>query len=157
MNDPEPMLDVARGDAAVSRQVGEALRIIAHHSRDEDLKRQIREILAGNGSVRDLARTDPFNRILDGVLPTAMQELAELSEDERERLAEEGRAELERYRDTTAPPPAPEADQPPAEPAPQDPVLPGTRKPNRDQIVTPDVPDSDDDYFSERRQRGWLQ
>ncbi|WP_329405771.1 hypothetical protein OG563_28815 [Nocardia vinacea] len=37
-------------------------------------------------------------------------------------------------------------------------VIPGTRKPNRDRIVTPtDDDDEDDEYFRDRQQRGWLQ
>ncbi|WP_267465957.1 hypothetical protein [Nocardia cyriacigeorgica] len=33
---------------------------------------------------------------------------------------------------------------------------PGTRKPNREQVGTPDEPDEDDVYLQERQQRGWL-
>ncbi|WP_433755530.1 hypothetical protein [Nocardia sp. CA-135398] len=37
-------------------------------------------------------------------------------------------------------------------------VIPGTRKPNRDRVVTPtDDEDEDDEYFRDRQQRGWLQ
>lgn len=175
----EPMLDVARGDIAVSRQVSAALRVIAANSRDDALKNQIGEILAGRGSVRDLAGAESFSRVLDGVLPTAMSKLAELPEAERERLAEQGRTELEHYRQT--PPPAqpavsstgsPETTVPAAtrfsEPptgnaVPHQPnpshstVTPGTRKPNREQIFTPDEPDDDDLYYQERQRRGWLQ
>ncbi|WP_280220100.1 hypothetical protein [Nocardia neocaledoniensis] len=178
-NSPEPMLDVARGDIAVSRQVSAALRVIAANSRDDGLKKQIGEILAGRGSVRDLAATESFNRVLDGVLPTAMSKLAELPEAERERLAEQGRVELEQYRQTpnpaqpaadttgsaeTAPPAATRpSEHQTANTAPQQPnpsrsgVIPGTRKPNREQVVTPDEPDDDDLYYQERQRRGWLQ
>lgn len=175
MNNPEPMLDVARGDIAVSRQVSAALRVIATSTRDDALKRQIGEILAGRASVRELAGTESFNRVLDGVLPAAMQKIAELSEEERDRLAEQGRAELEQFREAPNPVPptstAPANDTAlstdrPSEPthtAPQSTdtsqrgVIPGTRKPNREQIVTPDEPDDDDLYYQDRQQRGWLQ
>jgi hypothetical protein len=175
VNNPEPMLDVARGDIAVSRQVSAALRVIASSTRDDALKRQIGEILAGRASVRDLAGAESFNRVLDGVLPAAMQKIAELSEEERDRLAEQGRAELEQFRESPNPGPptttapaseaAPSADRS-SEPAPTPPqatdtsqhgVIPGTRKPNREQIVTPDEPDGDDLYYQNRQQRGWLQ
>ncbi|MFF5037447.1 hypothetical protein [Nocardia salmonicida] len=174
MNNPEPMLDVARGDIAVSRQVSAALRVIATSTHDDALKRQIGEILAGRASVRDLAGAESFNRVLDGVLPAAMQKIAELSEEERDRLAEQGRAELEQFRES--PNPAPTTSAPANETAPsldrssgptptppqatdtsQPGVIPGTRKPNREQIVTPDEPDDDDLYYQDRQQRGWLQ
>ncbi|MFX0579068.1 YbaB/EbfC family nucleoid-associated protein [Nocardia nepalensis] len=35
-------------------------------------------------------------------------------------------------------------------------VIPGTRKPNRDQVFIPDEPDDDDVYFQQHRQNGWL-
>lgn len=175
MNNPEPMLDVARGDIAVSRQVSAALRAIATSTRDESLKRQIGEILAGRGSVRDLAGAEAFNRVLDGVLPAEMRKIAELPEEERDRLAEQGRAELERFRESpnptlprsTAPAndtalTAERSSEPvhtpaPATTTPQRGVIPGTRKPDRERIVTPDEPDDDDLYYQDRQQRGWLQ
>jgi hypothetical protein len=36
-------------------------------------------------------------------------------------------------------------------------VIPGTRKPDRERIVTPDEPDDDDLYYRNRRQSGWLE
>ncbi len=83
-------------------------------------------------------------------------------------------AVLERYRQapaqptppTTSPDPARDGQRPSEQP--QQPsatpektsterLIPGTRKPNRDLIVTPDEPDDDDLYFRDRRQRGWLE
>ncbi|MFF0543210.1 hypothetical protein ACFYTF_10260 [Nocardia thailandica] len=169
MTDPEPVLDVARGDVAVSRQVSAALRVIAAGSGDATLKQQITEILAGRASVREFARTESFNRILDTVLPTAMNKLTDLPQDELQRLAEQGRADIERYRYTITP----DAPIQPATPAPSSPSTPdtsspaastpravvaGSRKPNREQIVGPsDDLDEDDRYFQDRRNRGWLQ
>ncbi|MFD6155738.1 hypothetical protein ACFWF7_05830 [Nocardia sp. NPDC060256] len=161
MNSPEPIHDLARGDLAVSRQLSRALKVLLDGSPDPQLKNQIRGILEGKGSARDLMGSDAFNRVLDRTLPAAMQKFAEMPADERNSLAAQGEAELERLRNQ--PPDAqpstdstPPTDRTPPS-APADTVLPGTRKPNRDRIVSPDEPDEDDEYFQDRRQRGWLE
>ncbi|MEU7141094.1 hypothetical protein ABZ942_16700 [Nocardia sp. NPDC046473] len=162
MNTPEPIFDVARGDVAVSRRLSDALRTLAANTSDPAMKEQIRGVLAGKLGVRDFARTEAFSQTLDRVMPTALQRFAAMSDEERARLAEQGRAELERYRQqAVAPAPAPPSidGQPTFQ---QEPsagsghVIAGTRKPDRDRVVAPDDPDEDDLYFRERRQRGWM-
>ncbi|WP_405161911.1 hypothetical protein OG203_37245 [Nocardia sp. NBC_01499] len=162
MNIPEPIFDVARGDIAVSRRLSDALRTLAANTSDPAMKEQIRGVLAGKLGVRDFARTDAFSRTLDRVMPDALQRFAAMSDEERARLAERGRAELERYREQPGepvhtPPLTSTDNQPNLQPsAGSGHVIAGTRKPNRDQVVAPDDPDDDDLYFRERRQRGWM-
>ncbi|MFI5501522.1 hypothetical protein ACIA5E_20870 [Nocardia asteroides] len=119
---------------------------------EPQLKNQLRGILAGTDSARDLMRGEAFNRVLDRTMPAAMALFADLTDDDRQRLAQQGEADLRRLRSQ------PVADQPPAStPAPvADAVIPGTRRPNRERIVTADDEDDDDRYFRERNQRGWL-
>jgi hypothetical protein len=168
VSSPEPIHDLARGDVAVSRQLSKALRVILAGTADPQLKNQIRAILDGQGSARELMRSDAFNVVLDQTMPAAMQQFADMPEDERQRLAAQGRAELDRLRDqppglfspfrpvepppTPAPPVAPQLPPPPVTAAPS-----VRRKSYKDQVVTPDEPDEDDLYFSERRKNGWLQ
>lgn len=163
MDSPEPMLDVARGDIGQSRSLARALRGIADTSSDPAMRKQIGELLAGRGSVRDFARTEAFNQLADRFMPAALRKYSAMSEEQRTELAEQGKAELERLRQEPAPLVAPAAREP--EPAPTGPtptaaatahIHPGTRKPNRDRIVMPDEPDADDLYFQERRDRGYL-
>ncbi|MFE1592800.1 hypothetical protein [Nocardia sp. NPDC058705] len=158
MTTPEPIHDLARGDIGVSRQLSRALRVLMDTATDSQLKNQLRGVLQGTSSARDLMHSEGFNRVLDRTLPAAMQQFAEMSEEERQRLADQGEAELVRLRSeplADQPPPPPAA---PAEPAPDaNIVVPGTRKPNRERIVTPDEDDEDDEYFRGRQQRGWLQ
>ncbi|MFI6998754.1 hypothetical protein [Nocardia sp. NPDC050175] len=164
MNTPEPIFDVARGDVAVSRRLSDALRTLAANTSDPAVKEQIRGVLAGKLGVRDFARTEAFSRTLDRVMPTALQRFAAMSDEDRARLAEQGRAELERYREQAAAaapaPPSTSIDDQPKfqqEPSPgSGHVVAGTRKPDRDRVVAPDDPDEDDLYFRERRQRGWM-
>lgn len=156
MTEPEPMLDVARGDVAVSRQLSAALRAISRSTADPMLKEQIGAVLAGRASVRDLAAGEAFSRVLDGVMPRAMAKYAALSDEERARLAEQERQELERYRHRTRQEAEPSADARAAPAPPRRHVVPGTRAPDREQVVTPDEPDDDDRFFQERNRHGWL-
>ncbi|MGW5386122.1 hypothetical protein [Nocardia sp. NPDC003963] len=170
MTNPEPMFDVARGDAATSRQLGEALRTLAANTRDPALRALTREVLDGRMGVRDFARTETISKLLDSAVPAMMKRIGALSEEERERLAEQGRADLERYRQQAAAGPEPTADDPwrdmPArqpEPSPaaephsvSPPADRGTRR-RKEEVVTPDEPDEDDLYFEQRRRHGWLE
>ncbi|MEV6661651.1 hypothetical protein [Nocardia fluminea] len=168
MNESEPIHDLAHGDVAKSRQLSVALRTIMNASADPALENQIRAILEGRGSARDLMHSEAFNTVLDQTMPSAIQQFADMPEEERQRLAAQGEQQLERLRNqppesftpfrtgetTQNPVPAPEATQS-ASPS-SSAVHPGTRKPNRERIVAPDEPDEDDLYFEDRRNRGWL-
>src|SRR5690606_10637457 len=128
----------------------------------DDVQKQIRDILHGRGSLRDLADSDSFARFSDTLLPKIAEENAARTPEETRRLAAAGEAILDRYRneqpatgssteDEQRPPGGREPADPvsrPIEPTPTpgsgSHVIPGTRKPNRDRIVTPDEPDEDD-------------
>jgi hypothetical protein len=166
VSSPEPIHDLARGDIAVSRQLSQALQVIMDGTTDPRLKNQIRAILDGRASARELMHSDAFNVVLDQTIPAAMQEFAEMPEEERQRLAEQGQAQLDRLREqpsawSVPPPPAEPAPPPPVTPqSPSPPVgtaQPGGRRSYRDQVVTPDEPDEDDLYFRDRWKNGWMQ
>lgn len=164
MSAPEPIHDIARGDIAVSRQLSKALQVIMAGTADKQLRNQIRAILDGRGSARELMRSDAFNVVLDRTMPAAMQQFSDMPDDERQRLAEQGRAQLDQLRNqpsewSTPPRPAEPAPQPPVAPQPAPPAPAASsvrRRSYKDQVVTPDEPDEDDLYFSDRRKNGWL-
>ncbi len=143
---------------------------------DPRLKDQIRAILDGRASARELMHSDAFNVVLDQTMPAAMQQFAEMPEEERQRLAAQGQRQLDQLRDQpstwsgpvpsaepsqVAPQPPQVAPQPP-QVAPQPPASPvgsarpGGRRSYRDEVVTPDEPDEDDLYFRDRWQNGWM-
>ena len=157
MNTPEPIHDLARGDVGVSRQLSIALRTIMNGTVDKGLENQIRAILEGRGSARELLRSDAFNVVLDQTMPAAIQQFNDMPEEERQRLAAQGEAQLEKLRNQPDEPfgstPAHVRDSSSPEACV---VHPGSRRPNRDRIVTPDEPDEDDEYFQDRRRNGWL-
>ncbi|MBF6333885.1 hypothetical protein [Nocardia transvalensis] len=160
----EFVFDVARGDLGVSRQLRQSLQVIKSATTDPALRRQLDDVLAGRTGMREFGTSDAFARILDRVPRQQFDRVFSMPEEERERLAAQGRAELERLRNespeqTASMTPPPEPPRPgPASPSPAGGhVIRGTRKPNREQLFIPDEPDDDDRYFQERRQRGWLE
>ncbi|APE32755.1 hypothetical protein BOX37_00820 [Nocardia mangyaensis] len=164
--DNEPMLDLAGGDIGMSRHLAKALKILADSDIDKGLQKQFRDIAEGKASMRDLAQSEAFLRLSDAVVPKALADVANTPADEMQRWAAAGEAILERYRNEVpdeSAEPMPAGEPSSGEPAPsahvgQEPkVVPGTRKPNRDRIVTPDEPDDDDLYYQDRRNKGWLQ
>jgi hypothetical protein len=101
MTDPgeEPMLDVARGDAALSRQLRDSLRILQARSEDERFRRLVDDVLNGRAGLREASRTDTFAAgINDGVREFARRWEC-LSNDERAELAEQGRQSAETEND----------------------------------------------------------
>lgn len=167
MVDSESLIDSARGDIGLSRQLKDTLKYLAENISDADLKRQIGEISAGRASMQDLMNCDGFTSVLDHALPVVGREMESKSDAELHSLAAAGEAVLERYRnivpESSDPPQAiePEEDQQRSSHDARDTtssVVPGTRKPNRDLTVGPvdDLDDDDDRYFRESRDRGWL-
>ncbi|WP_067859157.1 hypothetical protein [Nocardia shimofusensis] len=182
--DNEPMLDVVNGDIGMSRHLSKVLKIIADSPGvDKDLRNQLGEILAGKASFRDLARSESFTRLSEAAMPKIAADLAEQTPEQIQSLARAGEELLRRYRveapeasstiddekmDSGSPRPGSEPSTRTPSSAPDDAppsrstttprhVVPGTRKPDRDRIVTPDEPDDDDLYYGERQRRGWLE
>ncbi|MBF6086837.1 hypothetical protein IU438_07070 [Nocardia cyriacigeorgica] len=160
---PDPTYDVAGADLGASRQLRKSLEALRSAAAGPEVSKQLDDVIAVRTSMREFGKSDAFAGILDRVLtPQAMNKLSGLSPAELEAMAEQGRAEQARLRTE----PTAAADALSAQDAPRTPLRPetpqtvqlhpGTRKPNREQVVTPDEPDEDDLYFQERRQRGWL-
>ncbi|MBS9375497.1 hypothetical protein [Rhodococcus sp. B50] len=68
MNEPEIVVDVARGDTELSRDVVTALQSIAGAVDDPALKSLVEQVATGRLGVRELARTEAFSRMLDNVV-----------------------------------------------------------------------------------------
>lgn len=155
-NQPEVVFDVAGGDLGVSRGLRRSLEILKSATPDPEVRRRLEDVLAGRASMREFGLSDAFAKLLDGVPKHAFEQAASMSEEERSRLAAQGEAELERLRNLDSEAASSVRSNPPP-PADVGLTVQGTRKPNRDLIVTPDEPDDDDLYFQERRSRGWLE
>ena len=95
MKPTEPLLDVAHGDVGVSRHLTKSLRELAKHTDDPALRESITKVLSGKISVRELASTGPFSQLMNKTLPSALERLNAMSDDERQRLADEARARMD--------------------------------------------------------------
>jgi hypothetical protein len=86
----EPMLDIARGNAVVSRQLHRSLRALRDNSHDPTFRRIVDEVLAGRISLR-AAFSDPrFTGGLEPGITQFKQTYDALDPHERARLADEG-------------------------------------------------------------------
>lgn len=90
----QPMLDVARGDKAVSEHLRQSLKDMRDDSHDKDFRRLIDDVLSGELSLRDAARMEIFERGIAEPLEQTVRRYERLSESERDRLADQGEAEL---------------------------------------------------------------
>ncbi|MCX0271064.1 hypothetical protein NLM24_10170 [Nocardia zapadnayensis] len=164
----EFVYDVAKGDLGASRILRRSLEVLRSSSTDPQLRKQFDDLIEGRASVREFAKSSAFASLLDGLAKDIFAQENSTSDEEKQRLAALGEAELERARTTRPDGLFGEAAAPPASPAvpevaervvdnpPPVPPLPGARRPRREEVVTPYEPDEDDLYFRERNERGWL-
>lgn len=93
----EPMLDLARGDKAVSQHLAESLKVLRDRSEDKDFRRLIDDILNGQMPLRQAAfYSELFDRGIGEPLEEGLRHYDQLSEVERDRMAAEGDAEFAR-------------------------------------------------------------
>ncbi len=92
----EPMMDIARGDKAVSRHLRDSLKLIRDKSDDPYFKSMVDDILAGRQSLREAAFSSTFERGLSPMFEAGLQKFEELSEEETQRMAQEGEAAFTR-------------------------------------------------------------
>lgn len=95
----EPVLDIARGDAALSRQLRRALTMLRERTDDEEFRQVVDDVLAGRTGVRDAAESAAFGRVLDPMVTRFAEQYDALSEQERQRLAAQGEQDLEAERE----------------------------------------------------------
>ncbi|MEU5843702.1 hypothetical protein [Rhodococcus sp. NPDC047139] len=75
MSESEFVVDVARGDAALSREVVAALQSIAGAVDDPALRSLVEQVTAGRLGVREFARTEAFSAMMDVHLAPALSTL----------------------------------------------------------------------------------
>ncbi len=92
----EPMMDVARGDKAVSRHLRDSLKVLRDKSEDPDFRRQIDDILNGRVSLREAAFTGTFERGIAAPFEAGMRRYQEFSEQEVDQMAAQGEQAFER-------------------------------------------------------------
>ena len=94
MTHPEqdkPTLDVARGDKALSQHLHQSLEILRDRSDSDDFRRVVDDVLNGRASLRDVYNTSAFAAGIEPGVRKFAERWDELSQEERDRLAREGR------------------------------------------------------------------
>ena len=100
MPDPqdEPTMAVAHGDPALARHLRTSLETLRNRSDNDDFRRLVDDVLNGRANLRDVYFTPAFAA---GVNPGAQQfaqRWDELSREEQEQLAQQGRQQLNEER-----------------------------------------------------------
>ncbi|MBB5870770.1 hypothetical protein F4553_004149 [Allocatelliglobosispora scoriae] len=97
-DDDEPILDVARGDRAISQHLRHSLSLLRERSDNEDFRRLADDILAGRAHLRDVFSSPAFAAGLNPFVERFAERYEQLSDAERAEMAASGRAELEAER-----------------------------------------------------------
>lgn len=87
-----PLLPTLRNEA-YDRHLRHRLSLLRDHAPDR-LARMIDDVLDGRRSLRGLAETDEMNDFVAPLMTRALKRFETLSEDERDRLAEEAREQF---------------------------------------------------------------
>lgn len=94
----DPLLDVARGDPAWSSHLRQALHRLRDTSDDSEFRELVEDVLQGRRSLRDVAFTPAFERVMNPRVEAFAERYEQLSQDERDRLADEGENQLQQHR-----------------------------------------------------------
>lgn len=95
----EPMLDIARGDAARSKFLRSSLTKLRDASGDEQFRSLVDDILAGRKSLREAATSEVFNRGIAEKVEEGARRYQELSDEEKEELAAQGERQFAALRE----------------------------------------------------------
>lgn len=104
MSDPrdEPTMAVAHGDPALARHLRKSLETLRDRSTNDDFRRLVGEVLDGRANLRDVYFSPAFAA---GVNPGAeqfAQRFDELSREQQQEMAEQGRRQLAEERERIA-------------------------------------------------------
>jgi len=77
MDEPEIVVDVARGDATLSREIVTSLRSIADATGDPAFAKLVEQVTPGELGVRELAGTEVFSSMLDRLVAPVLESLKE--------------------------------------------------------------------------------
>lgn len=93
--EPEPTLDIARGDVALSKHLKNSLNLLRNKVDDPEFKSLVDDITSVRKSLRDTFNSSVFSRVLDPLVGQAVERYRDLSEQEREELARTGEQQFE--------------------------------------------------------------
>ncbi|WP_127954965.1 hypothetical protein [Rhodococcus xishaensis] len=91
----EPLMGVLRDDPALAAQLRKSVQVLAEKSPDPAMRGMLLEVLAGSRSLRDVVTTTNFAEVFRPYTEAAVAEAAQMTEDEKEALAAEGRRRID--------------------------------------------------------------
>ena len=99
----EPLLDVARGDAARSARLRQSLTALRDHTDDPRFRTLLDDVLAGKKGLRAAALSEAFGQGIAANLSQGIARYQALSEEERAAAADEGERAVDQLRDGEPP------------------------------------------------------
>lgn len=90
----ELFLDVARGDAGLSRHLKNSLSVLRDKIEDPSFKKVVDEIVSGKRSLREEFSSEIFANALDPYVRQGAEEFERMEADEKEELARTGERQL---------------------------------------------------------------
>ncbi|TLW94944.1 hypothetical protein FFT09_03585 [Saccharomonospora piscinae] len=96
---PDPLLDVARGDAALSRHLRNSLTLLRGKTEDPEFRHLVDDVLTGRRGLRDVAGSAAFARALNPLAEQGAEQYRALSDEERDELAALGERQFAELRE----------------------------------------------------------
>jgi hypothetical protein len=85
---------IAHGDPALARHLRRSLELLRDRSDNKDFRRLVDDVLAGRADLRDVYTTPVFDAGINPGVQNFAHRYAELTPEERQQLAEQGRRQL---------------------------------------------------------------
>src|SRR4029453_1796213 len=100
MTDPrdEPTMAGAHGDPALARHLRKSLELLRDRTDNDDFRRLVRDVLDGRADLRDVYFTPAFSAGINPGVEQFAQRFDELTAEEQQEMAEQGRQALETER-----------------------------------------------------------
>ncbi|WP_114424009.1 hypothetical protein [Nocardioides houyundeii] len=97
--EPRPLLPTLAANSKLDAMLRESLRTLRDHAEDEAVRRRIDAVLRGEESLRTLARDDEFGAFVAPLASRGYGTWDAMDPDQRERLVESAREELDPWRE----------------------------------------------------------
>jgi hypothetical protein len=98
----EPTLQIAHGDPVLARHLRRSLETLRDRSDNDDFRRLTDDVLNGRANLRDVYFTEAFAAGINPGAEQFAQRWDQLSHDEQQQLAEQGRQQLDDEREQLA-------------------------------------------------------
>jgi hypothetical protein len=95
----EPTMAVAHGDPALARHLRQSLELLRDRSDNNDFRRLVDDVLHGRANLRDVYTSPAFAAGLNPHVEEFARRYEQLSPEQRQELAEQGRQALDAERE----------------------------------------------------------